>query len=200
MNRTAPLGRSTVSSRLGVSSPRRRRQVLGALAVLLAAQLRMFLTLERDMRRTGGPGIIPFELAGTTDRAQAILDTWGAPGRAAARSSLLLDYIFPPTYASLQAFACDAAADGLARRHRRRLAALGRRIAWGQFAAAAFDYAENTALLLLLAGRQRRTPRVARTAALAKFAVIGFGQVYFALAAIDAGLARWRAARSSDAR
>ena len=144
------------------------------------------------MKRTGGPGIIPFELAGSTERAREILDTWGPQGQAAARKSLALDYLFPPTYATLQALACDATADELTKRDRRLLAAAGPMIGWAQLAAAGFDYAENSALLLVLAGRDRRAPRVARRAALVKFALISLGQTYILLGVLDAGVARMR--------
>jgi hypothetical protein len=149
-----------------------------ALAGAALVQLGLFATLERRMRATGGPGIIPFELAGTPERAKRITDTWGPDGLRAARRSLLLDYLFPPTYASLQALACSATADRFAENGRRALAAWGGSLAWGQLAAAGFDYAENTALLLILAGRDRRLPELARRAALAKFALLFAGWGY----------------------
>ncbi len=60
---------------------------------------------------------------------------------------------------------------------------------WGQLAAAAFDYVENTALVLVLAGQDRGAPRVARRAAQVKFALTSLGRAYILLAGIDAGLA-----------
>jgi hypothetical protein len=157
------------------------------------AQLRVFLAFERRMKRTGGPGIIPFELAGSTERTREILNTWGRQGRSAARNSLLLDYLFPPTYAALQALACDAIADRLTKRGRRLLAAAGPMVGWAQLAAAGFDYVENSALLLVLAGRDRRAPWLARRAAQLKFALTSVGQGYILLGVLDAGVARGRA-------
>lgn len=171
-------------------SVRRRGRAISLLVMASVAQLRVFLGFEREMKRTGGPGIIPFELAGSAERAREILDTWGRQGGSAARNSLRLDYLFPPTYAALQALACDATADGLGKRGRRLLAAAGPLIGWAQLAAAGFDYAENSALLLVLAGRDRRAPWVARRAALAKFALISLGQGYILLGVLDAGIAR----------
>lgn len=133
------------------------------------------------MRATGGPGIIPFELAGTPERARRIIDLWGSDGRRAARRSLLLDYAFPPTYASLQALGCTAVGDRYRARGRRVLAAGGGPLAWGQLAAAGFDYVENTALLLILVGRDGRAPALARRAALAKFALLFAGWSYMLL-------------------
>lgn len=183
---------ATVSAVLGRLGMKRRRGALLLLAVALAAQLRGFLSFERAMKRTGGPGIIQFELAGTTDRARAILDRWGPAGQAAARKSLLLDYAFPPSYALFQALACDAIAVGLAARSRSFMAGVGLPIAWAQLAAAGFDYVENTALLVMLAGRDQRAPRVARRAALLKFALISLGQSYIVVGGIDAQLCRLR--------
>jgi hypothetical protein len=174
-----------------LSKGRRR----GAIFLLLAAEiaeLRAFLPLERQMKRTGGPGIIPFELAGSPERAREIMHTWGPAGSTAARRSLFLDYLFPPTYAALQALACAAAADGFAARGRALLAGAGGTIAWAQPAAAAFDYVENTALLLVLADRDHRLPQLARRAALIKFALSSLGLGYILLAGLDAGHERWR--------
>jgi hypothetical protein len=133
------------------------------------------------MRATGGPGIITFELAGTPERARRITDVWGSDGRRAARRSLLLDYAFPPTYACLQALGCTVTGDRYGARGRRVRAAGGGALAWGQLAAAGFDYVENTALLLILAGRDGRTPALARRAALAKFALLFAGWGYMLL-------------------
>ena len=181
----------SVSASLGLSA-RQRSRVLWLLVGASAAQLRVLLIFEREMKRTGGPGIIGFELAGSSERAREILDAWGPEGRAAARKSLVLDYVYPPTYAALQALACDASAVGFARRHRHFLARAGAPVGWGQLAAASFDYVENSALLLVLAGHDRRAPRVAQRAAQVKFALTSLAQAYILLAGIDAGLARWR--------
>ncbi len=159
-------------------SARARRRAIAASALATAAQLAAFLPLERRMRAGAGAGIIAFELAGTEARAVAMADRWGADGRAAARRSLALDYPFPPTYATLQALACTAAADRFAAGGRPALAAAGGALAWSQYAAAGFDYVENTALLAVLAGRTRRMPGLARRAALVKFALIAAGWGY----------------------
>jgi hypothetical protein len=145
------------------------------------AQLGPLLALERRMKRAGGPGIIPFELAGSSEKADQITDAWGSDGRAAARLSLLLDYPFPATYAPLHSLGCSAVADSLARQGRGTLASVGGPLAWGQLAAAIFDYVENTALLLILAGRDGGLPALARRAALIKFALLYAGWGYMLL-------------------
>lgn len=157
---------------------RQRRHAIRGLVLAVLVQLRVFAALERRMRDTGGPGIIPFELAGTPERTSRIIDTWGPEGGSAAKRSLLLDYAFPPTYASLQALGCTATADRCAESGRPALAAWGGSLAWSQLAAAGFDYIENTALLLILSGRDGRLPALARRAALAKFALLFAGWGY----------------------
>jgi len=162
--------------------PRRdRRRAIWVLAGAGLAQLGPLETLERRMKRTGGPGIIAFELAGSSERARRIMDTWGSEGCSAARLSLLLDCPFPATYAPLHALACAATADGFAGRGHRALAVAGGPLAWGQLAAAGFDYVENTALLLILSGRHGALPALARRAALTKFALLSAGWAYILL-------------------
>jgi len=139
------------------------------------------LALERRMNRAGGLGIIPFELAGTPERAQEMMDRWGAEGRSAARTSLLLDYPFLVTYTGLQVAGTALASDALRRSGADGLADAGRLIGPAQIAAGAFDATENTALLGILAGRRGRWPAVARAAATAKFALLTVGWIYGAL-------------------
>jgi hypothetical protein len=150
------------------------------------AQLGPLLELERRMKRTGGPGIIPFELAGTQVKANGILEAWGDDGRAAARKSLILDFPFPATYALLHSIACTAASDRFRERDRPALADAGAPLAWAQLAAAIFDYIENTALLLNLSGHSKRLPALARRAALTKFALVyaGWGYVLLSITAV----------------
>ena len=152
--------------------------ILGAGQILLLAPL---VALERRMKRTGGPGIIPFELAGTPERSRWIMERWGPEGRSAARTSLLLDYPFLVTYSGFQLAACGAASDALRRRGANALAEAGRVIGPAQIAAGAFDAVENTALLGVLSGRTERLPAVARAAARAKFALLRIGWLYAAM-------------------
>lgn len=157
---------------------RSRRRALRVFGLGQAVLLVPLLALERRMKRAGGPGIIPFELAGTPERSRKIMDRWGAEGRSAARLSLLLDFPFLVTYSGFQAAACAALSDEQRRRGADALARAGRLIASAQLAAGAFDAAENTALLAILAGRDGRLPAVARACARAKFALLVAGLAY----------------------
>lgn len=157
---------------------RSRRRTIRILGLAQAALLVPLLEMERRMRKTGGPGIVAFELAGTPKRSTKIMRKWGAEGQAAARISLVLDYPFLVTYSGLQFIGCMWARDQL---RSGPLAAAGRVIAPAQIAAGAFDAVENTALLGIVAGRTGRLPAVARASALAKFALLTVGVLYRAL-------------------
>lgn len=114
---------------------------------------------EPAMRRGGGPGIVGLELAGSTERVDEILAGWGPEGRAAARRSLLIDYLVLATYAPLLASLC------------------GGPVAAAPYAAAVCDIGENTALLAILKGRRGCLPALAKGMATAKFALLGVGVV-----------------------
>jgi hypothetical protein len=124
----------------------------------------VMLALERRMRRTGGPGIIAFELAGNDVRAQQIMTAWGDDGRRAARRSLQLDFGYMATYGVLTAM--------LVNRARLRLghpAAVCLAVA----PAVAGDAREGIALLNVLAGKEIDVQaHRARRAAIVKFAVL----------------------------
>lgn len=75
-----------------ISSARRAAQSVPLWTASYAANAAVMLLLERRMHRTGGPGIIPFELAGSGAAAEAIMEQWGDEGRRAARWSLILDF------------------------------------------------------------------------------------------------------------
>ncbi len=154
-----------------------------AVAAFGAAELALLvplLGLERRMRRTGGPGIIPFEVAGTRERAGRIVEQWGAEGASAARASLLLDFPFLVAYSGVHANWCAMARDVLAEHDHARWAGWGDAVVASQIVAGACDAVENASLLGVLAGDVDTLPRVARAFALAKFALLAVGWVYAA--------------------
>lgn len=155
------------------------RRVL--LFVNLAAGARM-VQQDLEMRRTGGPGIVGFELVGSVARAEAILDAWGPKGQDAARHSLLADYPYLATYAPLLAALYRGAGRRFEDAGHRRLARLGPAVAATQYLAAACDAGENTALLAILGGRRGRVPQLATTMSLTKFCLLGAGIAYGAAA------------------
>jgi len=124
----------------------------------------MMLLVERRMRQTGGPGIIPFELAGNASRAEGMMTRWGRDGQRAARLSLWLDFGYMATYGTLVGLLVDRA-----RRRRGHPAAVPAIV----IVAVAADATEGISLLKVLnhesvAAYSRR----AQIAALIKFAVL----------------------------
>ena len=120
--------------------------------------------LERRMRATGGPGIIPFELAGSGFRVEQIMAQWGRDGERAARTSMWLDFGYMTTYGALAALLVERA-----RRRRGHPRALTSAVA----VAVAGDAIEGVSLLKVL-DRERVDfhARRARVAALVKFAAL----------------------------
>jgi hypothetical protein len=132
----------------------------------------VMLSVERRMRATGGPGIIPFELAGSAARAEDIMTRWGSDGQRAARLSLWLDFGYMATYGTFTALLIDGV-----RRRRGHPAVLPAMV----IVAVAADATEGVSLLKVL----RRTriavhARRAQVAALIKFAVLAGALGYVA--------------------
>jgi hypothetical protein len=156
-----------------VSSPSLRIAAVASVSLLVPLSL-----LERRMRASGGPGIIPFELAGP-DRSGEILRAWGPEGRRAARYSLLLDFPYLVAYTTLGVGLTSRAGAALARRGYPALAAMAPLVASAQIAAGACDAVENTALLVVVSrGGDRRFASLARDAARTKFVALLGGLLY----------------------
>lgn len=150
----------------------RRRNPLAALTALFVGYTGVMLSMEQRLRRTGGPGIIAFELAGTASRAEAMMASWGPAGQRAARLSLWLDFGYMLTYGALIAELLDRT------RRRRGHPAVLPAVAIG---AVAGDAVEGISLLKVLNGTHVvANTRRARTAALCKFAVLAAALGYVA--------------------
>jgi hypothetical protein len=130
----------------------------------------VMIRLDRQMKATGGPGIIPFELAGTATKAEAIMARWGEGGQRAARQSMWLDFGYMSSYGILLGLLVD-------RRRRRRghptwLPALAA-------GAVAGDAVEGVALLRVLDRRDvAANARRAQVAASIKFAILAVALGY----------------------
>jgi hypothetical protein len=147
-----------------------RTHPLRASALAFAVYTAVMLVLERRMRRAGGPGIIPFELAGSAARAEAVMAAWGSDGRRAARVSTWLDFGYMTTYGILAARLME-----WARRRHGHPAVLPAVVG----VAVAGDAIEGVSLLRVLSGtRIDENARRARNAALVKFAVLVLGLGY----------------------
>lgn len=121
------------------------------------------------MKDTGGPGIVPFEVAGSQDRADEIMDEWGDKGQDAAREQLWIDFGFLAAYGTFLTLAIAAVRDRARSRGLRRLAAIGGFIAGFGAIGAGFDALENICLLLTLGGAGSAFPLFAAIFAYLKF-------------------------------
>ena len=164
----------------------------GAAALVLGTVL---LAIDDRMWDAGGPGIIGFELAGSEDRAGDILLEWGDEGQDAARLSLWLDFAYLVFYGAFLYLAAAATRDLARARGWARLAAIGRVAVPAAPAAAAFDAAEDIALLVVLGGDGGAAGPVIATA----FAGLKFLMLTVVIVYVLAGLVRRAYARSPRA-
>ena len=155
-----------------MSSARQAVQSIPLWTASYAGYAVVMLLLERKMHRTGGPGIIPFELAGNGAAAEAIMTQWGPDGRRAARWSLRLDFGYMLNYGVLTGLLLDRTAR---RNHHPR--AVSSLVA----AAVVSDAVEGVALLRVLDHQDvERNAVRARNAAVTKFALLGVCAGYLA--------------------
>ena len=160
---------------LTLEGPRRKRAlwITGALALGLFAVLGV---LDARLTEDGAPGIVPFEMAGSEERAREILGEWGEDRHDTARASLIVDFPYLVVYSAFLALAVTAVADAS---RRPRLARIGPALAWGALGAGLFDAIEDIALLRMVAGHvDQPNPAIARWAATVKFALAGAALVY----------------------
>ncbi|MGB8406486.1 MAG: hypothetical protein WCE30_20720 [Mycobacterium sp.] len=138
-----------------------REHRIAAATTAYAGYSVVMLRLESRMRAAGGPGIIPFELAGSAAKAEDIMRRWGEDGQRAARQSMWLDFGYMATYGTLLALLVE-------RRRRSR----GHSVWLSSLAvgAVAADAVEGVSLIRVL-GRQdiAVNARCAQVAALIKF-------------------------------
>lgn len=135
-------------------------------------------------------GIVSYEIAGSPQKANAILAAWGPQDQLQAAFSLGLDYLFILVYAAAIGWACMRAGAALSRSGwPLSAAALPAAIAAG--VAAACDAFENAALAAILFSGQAVSPwpEAARIAALVKFGLLFACLVYVFLGAA-AGLVK----------
>jgi hypothetical protein len=167
---------------------------------LIAAGIATLLLLlamspaEERMKDSGGPGMIPFELAGGQGRADEILSEWGEGGQDAARESLWIDFGFLLAYGTFLTLALAAIRDLARERGWRRLAAIGAVVVSFGALGAAFDALENICLLLTLGGAGAAFPLLATIFTACKFILLATAIVY-----LLAGLAMWLRSRGPTA-
>ncbi len=133
---------------------------------------------DRRMQDTGGPGIVPFELAGSQDRADEIMGEWGEKGQDAAKESLWIDFGFLLAYGTFLVLAAAAIRDLARSRGWTRMARIGLVVVYCAALCAAFDAFENTCLLLTLEGAGSVFPFLATVFAACKFLLLAVTIAY----------------------
>jgi len=164
----------------------RRRRWLTAAGIGTVLFFLAMVPSDTRMKDSGGPGIVPFELAGSQDRADEIMAEWGEDGRDAARESLWIDFGFMLFYGAFLSLAAAAIRELARGRDWRRLASVGRVAVYFGALAAAFDALENVCLLLTLGGHGSAFPTIGTTFTACKFLLL-----VAALAYLAAGLGTW---------
>jgi hypothetical protein len=155
----------------------RRGATLAAATYGFAGYTAVMLILEQRMRRSGGPGIIPFELAGNGIRAEQIMAQWGPEGERAAKLSLWLDFGYMLTYGTWTALLLERVR--CVHGHAPVVPAV-------VIPAVAADAVEGMSLLEVLKRTELHiNARRARRAAIIKFAVLGGALGYCVIGSIN---------------
>ncbi len=128
-------------------------------------------------------GIISFELAGSSDASQQMVQSWDAPAKMYAAFSLGIDYLFMISYALFLSLLCTLLADRFSRK--RFLSNTGVLLGYGLWLAAALDAVENFALFRLLFGSTDSFySTLASSSAEIKFLLILLSFIYLAAGGI----------------
>jgi len=164
--------------------PKQKIQTFFFLLTLTLIVLFGISILDGPLKTPAAPnGIVSFELAGSQNRAQEILASWGNKSRIYAGLSLGLDYLFLFSYAALIALGCILLAE-----HRvigATFSRLGIILSWAQFGAAALDAMENYALIQILAGAKEEVwAAMALWCAVPKFIIVLLGLFYLSGGAV----------------
>jgi hypothetical protein len=123
-------------------------------------------------------GIISYELAGSVEKAQLIIDSWDQDTRLNAAFSLGFDYLFMVLYSTTMALACLWGGRVLQARNMPAYT-IGFLLGWGLWLAAILDGIENIALSLSLFNMPVAPwPQVAQISALVKFLLIFLGFIF----------------------
>jgi len=147
-----------------------RRRALWILGIATLGLFAVLLALDGRMQDAGGHGIVAFEVAFTTGKAQEIVTAWGAKGHDAAQLSLWLDFLYLTAYGLLMWLAVRALGDALARRGLDRWARPAAAISLLPLVGSAADAVEDVFLLLVLGGHaQSLGPPLAGSFATLKF-------------------------------
>ncbi len=156
-----------------------RRRALRISGIATAILFVVLAIVDEAIKASGGPGIIAFELAGTTARAAEILGHWGQSGRDAARVSLAIDFVYLVVYGIFLTLAVLELGDVARRRGWTAYARPAKIIAFLPGIAAACDVVEDVGLWLMIEGEgTAHIPPIATGFAIVKFVALAVAIVY----------------------
>lgn len=135
----------------------------------------IFQFLDQPLRTPAAPnGIVSYELAGSLENAQSMLNSWDEKARLAAAFGLGFDYLFMPAYALALSLGLLLVGAEKPKAYHTLTSWLG----CGVFVAAGFDAIENYALWLILNGEvSAALPPIAGMCATIKFILLIAGLV-----------------------
>ena len=159
--------------------PSLRKRTFWLLFIFTLLLMFIFTVTGAPLNTASAPyGVVSYELAGSTARAQAILASWDQKAQLIAAFGLGLDYLFMLAYSTTIGLGCIWAGEVL-QGHKWPLARLGVALAWLLGLAASLDAVENMALMILILGNLASPwPELARWCATGKFTLIFAGLVY----------------------
>lgn len=159
-------------------SPRLGVAFGGVTALALAVWLVLVVAGGPLITSAAPRGIVSLELAGSAERAAAILASWGPPQREAAAFGLGLDFLFLLLYPVAISLACRLVALRI-EPQRPRWARVGQAIALAVPLCVALDAVENAALWRMLQlGPTGPWPMISAICAAPKFGLILLGLSY----------------------
>jgi hypothetical protein len=124
-------------------------------------------SLGRRLRTSSAPlGIVSLEMSLSSNESRRIIDSWDKHARTDARQHLCLDYWFIPIYTTALAIVGLFSARWFADRGMENLSWLAMLLAWGQWLAGMFDFAQNSTMLRMLQMHPDIPDRLTRLAGL----------------------------------
>jgi hypothetical protein len=158
-----------------------QRRIIFGFALVAALWITVFMNIigEPLVTPEAPAGIVSFELAGTSSKAQIILNSWNTRAKLFAAFGLGFDYLYMLAYSTAISLGCLFASSEIRERNWP-FGLFGAPLALGIWLAAVFDAVENLALAFILLGGASSDifPAIARVCALVKFGLILLGMVY----------------------
>jgi len=168
-----------------------RRRALWILGVVTLGLFAVLLALDGRMQDAGSHGIVAFEVAFTSGKAQEIIVAWGSKGHDAARLSLWVDFLYLISYGLFLWLAVRALGDAFRDRGMDSWARPAAAISVLPLIGAGADALEDVFLLLVLGGHASSIgPPLAGGFATLKFLCLAIAIVYLLAGFVALALSR----------